>query len=98
MARLDKSELMYQVMDRYGVRYRNTTGWQSVHCPSEFHVHGDRNPSGRLNLGVGGYFCHGCDMKGSAYDVVMFMEGVDFKQAVKQLGEPYNPVESDYLI
>lgn len=97
---MDKSELMIAVMDRYGVRYKPSyNGWQSVHCPNEDgHVHGDKNPSGRLNLTLGGYTCMGCDMKGDGYNLLMEMENLTFPQAKEQLGSTYVPIESDYLI
>lgn len=84
----DKAELMEKVMDTYDVQFRPSySGWQSVRCPNDYgHANGDKNPSARLNLTLGGFACHGCEMRGDAYSVVMQMEGVDFVAAKEMLG------------
>jgi hypothetical protein len=96
----DKSELMIQTLEHYGVRFNpNKNGWQSVRCPNEHgHVHGDQNPSARASIGAGGFFCHGCLMKGDAYSIVMTIENVDFPRAKELLGGAEVEVETDYLI
>ena len=99
---IDKSEAMIQALDRYDIRFRaGYNGWQSISCPNEDgHAHGDKNPSARVNLQYGMMRCLGCDMHGSGFDVVMQVENVDFREALKRLGGEagYVKEESDFLI
>lgn len=97
---LDKSELLEQVLDRYGVRFKPTyNGWQSVRCPNESaHTHGDKHPSARINLQNGGFACMGCELKGDGYTILMEIENLSFVEAKEQLGTVYVAQESDFLI
>ncbi len=94
----DKSELLMSVLDRYEVRYNpNRSGEQSISCPNK-DVHPDRNPSCSLNITKGVLFCQGCGLSGDAYNVMMEIEDINFKQATEQLGRPYVLIESDFLL
>ncbi len=97
---LDKSELMEQVLDRYGIQFRAShNGNQTVHCPNpDGHVHGDRNPSASVNLAKGLFICHGCDLRGDGYNLIMQIEGLTFLEAKEQVGEVYVPTESDFIL
>jgi len=96
---VDKAELMMQLLDTYSVHYRPTyMGWQSVSCPNEDgHVHGDKNPSARVNLTHGSLACMGCGLRGDAYSVLMTLTGCSFKDAVAKMGSPLVIEESDFL-
>ena len=96
----DKGKLLAQTLDRYNVKYEHTyQGWQSVSCPNtRMHANGDKTPSMRINLMNGGVACHGCMLKGDAYDMIQEIEQVDFKQALEQVGEPVRYVEDDGFI
>ena len=96
----DKAELMMQLLDTQGVKYRpGYMGWQTISCPNPAgHVHGDRNPSARVNLTHGSMNCMGCGLKGDAYSVVMVLMETDFRGAVELLGAPLRIEESDFLI
>lgn len=66
-----------EVLERYGVRLRKR-GSEYIGCCV---AHDDHSPSMSVNAEKGVLFCHACGFKGSAYDVVMAMEKVDFKRA-----------------
>ena len=82
MAFSEKEKALRFVLDEFGVRYREVRGWQQVRCPDrDAHSHGDRNPSGSVNLGKGSYRCHACGLSGDGYDLLqklMNMRAVDF--------------------
>ena len=85
---MDKAELLEKVLDRYGVDFIATrSGWQSVRCPNELgHARGDENPSARISLTHGMAKCMGCGLSGDGYNIIMAVEGLDFKAAVEALG------------
>ena len=95
----DKPGLMEQTLDRYNIRYNPTrSGWQSIHCPNQAgHAQGDRNPSCRLNMTHGLAKCNACELNGDAYNVIMLIEGIDFREAKARIGGVYVEAESDYL-
>ena len=97
---VDKSELVQDTLDKAGIRYNPTrNGWQPIQCPNEAgHANGDRNPSCRLNLQLGLVKCHGCDLVGDAYNIVMKIEGIDFVTAKGRIGGVVEAVESDWII
>jgi hypothetical protein len=50
---------MADVLRHYGATKVPTgTGWKDVNCP----FHGDSHASGRVNVDLGAYKCHGCQM------------------------------------
>ncbi|MEO0593363.1 MAG: CHC2 zinc finger domain-containing protein [Myxococcota bacterium] len=68
---------------RQGYVFQGNAEWQSVRCP----FHDDGQPSLRLNLETGGFFCHGCGAKGG--DVLDFhrkLFSLSFVAAAKALG------------
>lgn len=68
---------------RQGFRLNRGSGWQSFRCP----FHEDANPSLRLNVDTGGFFCHGCGAKGG--DILEFhrmLLDLSFVEAAKALG------------
>ena len=96
----DKPSLMLKVLDRHDVRYnRNRTGWQSVRCiDPDAHFHGDRNPSGSVNLQVGYYTCHSCGLKGDAFDLMLHLESLKAVRVLEVLEEDAGKEEDTWLI
>ena len=83
----DKSELMLRVLDRHDATYnRGRTGWQPIQCLNrEAHTHGDRTPSGSVNLVLGKYWCWACGMRGDGFDVMLELEGLKAREALEAL-------------
>ncbi len=83
----DKTELLIKVLERHDVRYKpGFIGWQPVRCLNkEFHSHGDRTPSGSVNLSYGKYQCWACDLRGDAFDLMLELEGLKAKEAMEAL-------------
>ena len=96
----DRGGILLKVLDQYGVKYKTgRNGWQSVSCPNPHgHVHGDKTPSMRINITNGGVICHGCSIKGSGYDIIMAIEGCDFRTARDKVGVAYTPTDSEFVI
>ena len=84
---IDKSELLLQVLDRHNVAYnRGNAGWQSVRClNTAAHSHGDRTPSGSVNLVLGKYHCWACELRGDGFDIMLEVEGLKAKEALEAL-------------
>ncbi len=84
---IDKGELLIQVLDRHDVRYnRGRTGWQPVRCLNlAAHAHGDRTPSGSVNLVLGKYRCWACDLRGDGFDIMLEVEGLKAREALEAL-------------
>jgi len=97
---VDKGDLMRNVLDFLNIKYRREfRGWQKVRCPSEYHRHGDRNPSASVNVPVGQYHCHACELKGDGFDLMHKVEGLLAKDALEALGGGVvaKRVESEWL-
>lgn len=84
---VDKSELLLKVLDRYGVQVRPKLGWQPVRCINDnFHYKGDRNPSAAVNLPLGRYMCHACELRGDGFQLMLDMEQMKAKDVLVALG------------
>lgn len=72
--------LMAVVLVHYGADLTRvaTVGWKPVKCP----FHPDRTASASVNLNLGGFRCHACDVKGDALKLIMEQEGISYKDAV----------------
>ena len=57
-----------------------------IYCP----FHEDRSPSMSIDTEKNLFYCHGCNAKGSVIDLVMQMEGLNFPEACKIMGDRYN--------
>ena len=67
------------VIEHYNGRVpRDTPGWQKIRCP----FHGDKHASAAVNMIDNIFVCHGCGIKGNAFQVIMNQEGVGFREAV----------------
>jgi len=58
-------------------------GWQSIKCEK----HGDTHNSASISEEAEFIFCHACDFKGDAINVVMIYEGVSFGEAKSRCTE-----------
>ena len=61
------------------VQKRGRDYW--VVCP----FHADKNPSMKLDVQTGSYYCFGCKASGSIFTFVMKMENIPFAEAVQKL-------------
>jgi hypothetical protein len=57
-------------------------GWRKMKCC--FHL--DSHASAAVNYDKNAFVCHGCGVKGDVYSLIMYKEGVDFREA-KQFAE-----------
>lgn len=65
-------------MDLHGIKFRGK-GRGSFQCPNNlFHKNGDRNFSGAFDVSSSNrvWYCHGCKMGGSIYEMANFIEGL----------------------
>jgi DNA primase len=58
------------------------SGWRKMKCC--FHI--DSHASAAVNYDKNAFVCHGCGVKGDVYSLIMYKEGVDFREA-KQFAE-----------
>lgn len=69
---------LVEIVEQYGVSLRRAGKEYVGLCP----LHSEKTPSFYVNEDKGLFFCHGCGAKGSVFDFVMQIEGVDFKGAL----------------
>jgi 5S rRNA maturation endonuclease (ribonuclease M5) len=81
--RVQEANPLAKVVEEYGVELPSAAGHVLVQCclPG----HDDTRPSLSLNLDKGLWKCFGCGRKGTVFDFVMCMEGVDFAEALHRL-------------
>lgn len=82
IARASLPSPQYFYCQRYGLELKGSGEWRSVKCP----FHEDKHPSLRINLSHGGYWCPVCGAKGSMIDFEMQMSGLDYADAILELG------------
>ena len=58
------------------------SGWRKMKCC--FHL--DNHASAAVNYDKNAFVCHGCGVKGDVYSLIMYKEGVNFREA-KQFAE-----------
>lgn len=56
-------------------------GWLRMRCVSP--AHADRTPSAAVNHDVNGYACFPCELSGDGLKLVMILEGVTFREALR---------------
>ena len=66
------------VLEHYGANVPVRMGWAKMKCP----FHEDSHASSAVNLNENIFKCHGCQMKGDGYAIIMAKEGVEFLEAV----------------
>ncbi len=69
---------MVAVLDHYGYR-EPRWGESLILCP----VHAEDRPSCSVNRGKGLFHCHACGASGSAIDIVMTRESLEFGDALR---------------
>lgn len=72
------SDLLEVMFNHYGLRWPRGYGDVSIKCP----VHDDSHASASVNTSKGVFNCFACGAGGSAFDLVMLREGVEFTDAV----------------
>lgn len=68
------------VLEHYGASLRDvpSNGWQNIRCP----FHSDHMASAGVNIALGGFRCHGCNMSGDAIKVIEQVEHMNYGEAV----------------
>jgi DNA primase len=90
IARVREVAEIVEVVRGYLQLKRSGQNWLAV-CP----FHDDHDPSMNVSEKFSSYRCFACGAKGSVFDFVMFMERMDFREAVEFLAERYS-VELSY--
>jgi DNA primase len=67
-------------------------GWRKIKCP----FHGDKHASAGVNFDEGRFKCHGCGVGGDVYDLIMYREGGNYREAVK-FAETISPTGNDRI-
>lgn len=68
------------------------SGWRKIRCP----FHPDKHASAGINFDEGRFKCHGCGVGGDVYDLIMYKEGGNYREAVKY-AETISPTGSDRI-
>lgn len=61
-------------------------GWRKIKCP----FHDDGHASAGINFDDQRFKCHGCGVGGDVYDLIMYKEGGNYREAV-QFAEAISP-------
>ena len=71
--------MLAKLLEHYGADLTRVReyGWNAIRCP----FHADKLASGSVNLDKGVYVCHGCEVKGSAINIIMKQEGLSWSEA-----------------
>jgi DNA primase len=68
------------IIEHYGGRLRRDYGsWQKIKCP----FHDDSHASAGISVTDNIFVCHGCGVKGNAFNVIKIHEGVKYGEAIK---------------
>ena len=68
------------IIEHYGGRLRRDYGsWQKIKCP----FHSDSHASAGVSVTENIFVCHGCGIKGNAFNVIKLHEGVKYGEAIK---------------
>ena len=74
-----------RVLQLYGVEIPSAKSRVDLRCCLPGHE--DQDPSFSADLNSGLWYCFGCGRGGTAFDLVMQMEGVDFVESLRRLAE-----------
>lgn len=66
------------ILEHYGATVHARRGWAKMKCP----FHNDSHASAAVLIEENIFKCHGCQMKGDGYAIIMQKEGVNFNEAV----------------
>lgn len=64
-------------------------GWRKMRCP----FHGDKHASSAINYEENRFKCFGCEVSGDVYDLIMYREGGNYREAV-QFAESISPTSN----
>jgi DNA primase len=68
------------IIEHYGGKIRRDYGsWQKIKCP----FHDDSHASAGVSVMDNIFVCHGCGVKGNAFNVIKIHEGVKYGEAIK---------------
>ena len=68
------------IIEHYGGRLKRDYGsWQKIKCP----FHSDNHASAGVSVADNIFVCHGCGVKGNAFNVIKLHEGVKYGEAIK---------------
>jgi DNA primase len=68
------------IIEHYGGRVRQSyNSWQKIKCP----FHDDSHASAGISIADNIFVCHGCGVKGNAFNVIKIHEGVKYGEAIK---------------
>lgn len=67
---------------QHGCELRGSGDWRSTICP----FHADHHPSMRVSAVHGGFWCPVCEARGSMVDFHMAMTGLDYADALAEMG------------
>lgn len=68
------------IIEHYGGRVRKDyKSWQKIKCP----FHNDSHASAGISVMDNIFVCHGCGVKGNAFNVIKIHEGVKYGEAIK---------------
>lgn len=68
------------IIEHYGGRLRKDYGsWQKIKCP----FHSDSHASAGISVTDNIFVCHGCGIKGNAFNIIKLHEGVKYNEAIK---------------
>lgn len=68
------------IIEHYGGRlHKNYNSWQKIKCP----FHSDTHASAGVSIMDNIFVCHGCGIKGNAFNVIKLYEGVKYGEAIK---------------
>jgi len=68
------------IIEHYGGRLKRDYGsWQKIKCP----FHSDNHASAGVSVTENIFVCHGCGVKGNAFNVIKLHEGVKYGEAIK---------------
>lgn len=55
------------------------TTWRPIKCP----FHDDKMASGSINVALGAYKCHACQMSGDGIKIIELQEGIGYGEAIE---------------
>lgn len=69
-----------EILTHYGANLARVspTGWRPVKCP----FHEDKVASASVNVELGAFKCHACDMSGDGISLIRKVEGLGYRGAV----------------
>ena len=84
MTNEDEELSIADVLIHYGAtRVPEGSGWKTMRCP----FHSDKVASGRVNVSLNAYKCHGCSVSGDAIKIIEDQENLGYGDAIEFSGQ-----------